>query len=219
MTRRSEWLSAELEDYVVSHSARPDDLLEQLAAETAASWPDAAGMQIGPEQGTLMTMLARLTGARRALEIGTFTGYSSICIARGLAEGGHLTCCDVSEEWTSVARRYWGMAGLSDRIDLQLRPAAETLGALPDGQEFDLAFIDADKGGYIGYWDDVVPRMRSGGLILVDNTLYSGQVADPANSRDVVTAIRAFNDHAAADDRVELVLLPVGDGLTMARKR
>jgi caffeoyl-CoA O-methyltransferase len=219
MTRRSEWLSAELEDYVVSHSARPDDLLEQLAAETAASWPDAAGMQIGPEQGTLMTMLARLTGARRALEIGTFTGYSSICIARGLAEGGHLTCCDVSEEWTSVARRYWGMAGLSDRIDLQLRPAAETLGALPAGQEFDLAFIDADKGGYIGYWDDVVPRMRSGGLILVDNTLYSGQVADPANRRDVVTAIRAFNDHAAADNRVELVLLPVGDGLTMARKR
>ncbi len=219
MTRRSEWLSAELEDYVVSHSARPDDLLEQLAAETAASWPDAAGMQIGPEQGTLMTMLARLTGARRALEIGTFTGYSSICIARGLAEGGHLTCCDVSEEWTSVARRYWGMAGLSDRIDLQLRPAAETLGALPAGQEFDLAFIDADKGGYIGYWDDVVPRMRAGGLILVDNTLFSGQVADPANSRDVVAAIRAFNDHAAADDRVELVLLPVGDGLTLARKR
>ena len=219
MTRRSEWLSAELEDYVVSHSSRPDDLLEQLAAETAASWPDAAGMQIGPEQGTLMTMLARLTGARRALEIGTFTGYSSICIARGLAAGGHLTCCDVSEEWTSVARRYWGMAGLSDRIDLQLRPAAETLGALPAGQEFDLAFIDADKGGYIGYWDDVVPRMRAGGLILVDNTLYSGQVADPANNRDVVTAIRAFNDHAAADDRVELVLLPVGDGLTMARKR
>ena len=219
MTRRSEWLSAELEDYVVSHSSRPDDLLEQLAAETAASWPDAAGMQIGPEQGTLMTMLARLTGARRALEIGTFTGYSSICIARGLAAGGHLTCCDVSEEWTSVARRYWGMAGLSDRIDLQLRPAAETLGALPAGQEFDLAFIDADKGGYIGYWDDVVPRMRAGGLILVDNTLYSGQVADPANNRDVVAAIRAFNDHAAADDRVELVLLPVGDGLTMARKR
>ena len=219
MTRRSEWLSAELEDYVVSHSARPDDLLEQLAAETAASWPDAAGMQIGPEQGTLMTMLARLSGARRALEIGTFTGYSSICIARGLAEGGQLTCCDVSEEWTSVARRYWGMAGLSDRIDLRLGPAAETLGALPAGQEFDLAFIDADKGGYIGYWDDVVPRMRAGGLILVDNTLFSGQVADPANSRDVVAAIRAFNDHAAADDRVELVLLPVGDGLTLARKR
>jgi caffeoyl-CoA O-methyltransferase len=219
MTRRSEWLSADLEDYVVSHSTRADDLLSQLAAETAASWPSAAVMQIGPEQGTFMTMLTRLIGARRALEIGTFTGYSSICIARGLAEDGRLTCCDVSEEWTSVARRYWGMAGLSDRIDLQLRPAAETLRALPAGQQFDLAFIDADKGGYIGYWADVVPRMRAGGLILVDNTLYSGLVADPQNAEQTVLAIRAFNDHAAADDRVDLVVLPVGDGLTMARKR
>jgi caffeoyl-CoA O-methyltransferase len=219
MTGRSEWLSADLEDYVVSHSTRADDLLSQLAAETAASWPSAAVMQIGPEQGTFMTMLTRLIGARRALEIGTFTGYSSICIARGLAEDGRLTCCDVSEEWTSVARRYWGMAGLSDRIDLQLRPAAETLRALPAGQQFDLAFIDADKGGYIGYWADVVPRMRAGGLILVDNTLYSGLVADPQNAEQTVLAIRAFNDHAAADDRVDLVVLPVGDGLTMARKR
>jgi caffeoyl-CoA O-methyltransferase len=219
MTRRSEWLSADLEDYVVSHSTGADDLLTQLAAETAASWPSAAGMQIGPEQGTFMTMLARLIGARRALEIGTFTGYSSICIARGLTGDGRLTCCDISEEWTSVARRYWGMAGLSDRIDLQLGPAAETLRALPAGQQFDLAFIDADKGGYIGYWDDVVPRMRTGGLILIDNTLFSGHVADPANTRETVVAIRAFNDHAAADDRVELVVLPVGDGVTMARKR
>ena len=219
MTRRSEWLSAELEDYVVAHSASPDDLLNQLAAETAASYPRAVGMQIGPEQGAFMTMLTRLIGARRALEIGTFTGYSAICIARGLAEGGHLTCCDVSDEWTSVARRYWGMAGLADRIDLQLRPAAETLRALPAGQQFDLAFIDADKGGYIGYWDDVVPRMRQGGVILADNTLFSGYVADPASTDDTVVAVRAFNDHAAADDRVELVVLPLGDGLTMARKR
>jgi caffeoyl-CoA O-methyltransferase len=219
MTRRSEWLSAELEDYVVSHSSGADDLLGQLAAETTASWPSAAGMQIGPEQGMFMTMLTRLIGARRALEIGTFTGYSSICIARGLAAGGRLTCCDVSEEWTSMARRYWGLAGLSDRIDLELRPAAQTLVALPAGEQFDLAFIDADKGGYIGYWDDVVPRMRPGGLILVDNTLFSGLVADPANEQETVRHIRAFNDHAAADDRVDLVLLPVGDGLTMATKR
>jgi caffeoyl-CoA O-methyltransferase len=219
MTRRSEWLSPELEDYVVSHSSGADDLLGQLAAETAASWPSAAGMQIGPEQGTFMTMLTRLIGARRALEIGTFTGYSSICIARGLAAGGRLTCCDVSEEWTSMARRYWGMAGLSDRIDLELRPAAQTLRALPAGEQFDLAFIDADKGGYIGYWDDVVPRIRPGGLIMVDNTLFSGLVADPANEQETVRHIRAFNDHATADDRVDLVLLPVGDGLTMATKR
>ena len=219
MTRRSEWLSAELEDYVVSHSSGADDLLGQLAAETAASWPGAAGMQIGPEQGTFMTMQTRLIGARRALEIGTFTGYSSICIARGLAAGGRLTCCDVSEEWTSMARRYWGLAGLSDRIDLELRPAAQTLVALPAGEQFDLAFIDADKGGYIGYWDDVVPRIRPGGLIMVDNTLFSGLVVDPANEQETVRHIRAFNDHAVADDRVDLVLLPVGDGLTMATKR
>jgi caffeoyl-CoA O-methyltransferase len=219
MTRRSEWLSAELEDYVVAHSAPADELLGQLAAETAASYPKSLSMQIGPEQGAFMTILARLIGARRALEIGTFTGYSSICIARGLADGGHLTCCDVSEEWTSMARRYWGMAGLAGRIDLQLRPAAETLRAMPADVRFDLAFIDADKGGYIGYWDEVVPRMRPGGVILADNTLYSGLVADPANSDPPVLAIREFNDHAAADERVDLVLLPIADGLTMARKR
>jgi caffeoyl-CoA O-methyltransferase len=219
MTRRSEWLSAELEDYVVAHSAPADDLLGQLAAETAASYPASLSMQIGPEQGAFMTMLTQLIGARQALEIGTFTGYSSICIARGLAEGGHLTCCDVSEEWTSVARRYWGMAGLADRIDLQLRPAADTLRAMPADVRFDLAFIDADKGGYIGYWDEVVPRMRPGGVILADNTLFSGLVADPANSDPTVLAIRQFNDHAAADGRVDLVLLPIADGLTMARKR
>src|SRR5580700_5216307 len=136
MTSRSEWLSAELEDYVLAHSAQPDGLLRQLAAETASSFPDAAGMQIGAEQGTFMTMLTRLAGARRALEIGTFTGYSSICIARGLADGGSLTCCDVSDEWTSVARRYWQLAGVADRIDLQLRPAAETLAALPEDVRF-----------------------------------------------------------------------------------
>jgi caffeoyl-CoA O-methyltransferase len=218
MTSRSEWLTAELEDYVLAHSARPDDILGQLATETASSFPDEAGMQIGAEQGTFMTMLTRLIGTRRALEIGTFTGYSSICIARGLAEGGRLTCCDVSDEWTSVARRYWQQADLADRIDLQLGPAARTLQALPAGERFDLAFIDADKGGYIGYWDEVVPRVRPGGVILVDNTLFSGLVVDPDTSSRNAQEIRAFNDHAIADDRVELVLLPIGDGLTMARR-
>jgi caffeoyl-CoA O-methyltransferase len=218
MTRRSEWLSAELEDYIVTHSSPADELLGKLAAETASSFPDAAVMQIGPEQGTFMTMLTRLVGARRALEIGTFTGYSSICIARGLADGGLLTCCDVSEEWTSVARRYWQLAGVSDRIDLRLRPAAETLSELPADERFDLAFIDADKGGYIGYWDAVLPRIRPGGVVLVDNTLFSGEVVDAAPSK-TVAAVQAFNDHAVADPRVELVLLPFGDGVTMARKR
>jgi len=219
MTRRSEQLTPELHDYLVAHSAAPDVVLSQLAAETAAAFPDAAGMQIGPEQGTFMTLLTQLTGASRALEIGTFTGYSSICLARGLASGGKLTCCDVSDEWTSVARKYWDLAGVADRIDLQLRPAVETLRAMPASEIFDIAFIDADKTGYISYWDEVVPRIRPGGVILVDNTLSHGRVVDPDAADANVAGIRAFNDHAVADDRVVLVLLPIGDGLTLARKK
>ncbi len=219
MTRRSEQLSEELHDYLVAHSAPPDDVLSQLAAETAASFPDSAGMQIGPEQGTFMTLLTQLVGASRALEIGTFTGYSSICIARGLASGGKLTCCDVSDEWTSVARKYWQLAGVADRIELELRPAAATLRAMPPTEIFDIAFIDADKTGYVSYWDEVVPRIRPGGAILIDNTLSHGRVIDPDTTDENVLGIRAFNDHAAADDRVVLVLLPIGDGLTLARKK
>ena len=219
MTRRSEQLSEELHDYLIAHSAPPDDVLSQLAAETAASFPDSAGMQIGPEQGTFMTLLTQLVGASRALEIGTFTGYSSICIARGLAGGGKLTCCDVSEQWTSVARKYWQLAGVADRIELELRPAAATLRAMPPTEIFDIAFIDADKTGYVSYWDEVVPRIRPGGAILIDNTLSHGRVIDPDTTDENVLGIRAFNDHAAADDRVVLVLLPIGDGLTLARKK
>jgi len=217
MTRRSDWLSAELEEYVAAHSAQPDEVLRKLAEETASVFPDAAEMQIGPDQGAFMTIMTRLIGARRALEIGTFTGYSSICIARGLTGDGKLTCCDVSDEWTSMARRYWQLAGVADRVELQLRPALDTLRGLPRDATFDLAFIDADKPGYIGYWDEVVPRIRAGGVILIDNTLSSGRVADPAVPEDRVP-VRAFNDHALADNRVELVLLSIGDGLTVARK-
>ena len=219
MTRRSEQLSEELHDYLIAHSAAPDDVLTQLADETAARFSAAAGMQIGPEQGTFMTLLTQLAGASRALEIGTFTGYSAICIARGLTATGRLTCCDVSEEWTTVARKYWELAGVADRIQLELRPALETLRAMPAGESFDFAFIDADKTGYVSYWDEVVPRIRPGGIILVDNTLSHGRVVDPAPTDENVAGIRAFNDHAAADDRVVLVLLPIGDGLTMARKK
>jgi caffeoyl-CoA O-methyltransferase len=219
MTRRSEQLSQELHDYLLAHSAQPDKVLQELAAETLSTYPDAAGMQIGPEQGTFMTLLARLIGARRALEIGTFTGYSAICVARGLTDGGRLTCCDVSEEWTSVARRYWQLAGVADRIDLQLRPAIETLRAMPTDAGFDLVFIDADKPGYVSYWDEVVPRVRPGGAILIDNTMFHGSVIDPANTSANTQGIRDFNDHALADERVELVMLPIGDGLTLARKR
>jgi len=218
MTRRSGHLRPELHDYLRAHCAQPDNLLSQLAAETASTFPVAAGMQISQEQGAFLTLLTRLVGANRALEIGTFTGYSSICIARGLAEGGKLTCCDASDTWTSLARRYWQLAGLSDRIELRLGHAADTLHSLPAGETFDLAFIDADKTGYMDYWDSVVPRVRSGGVILADNTLSDGRVVDPASTDESTRGIRAFNAYALADNRVELVLLPIGDGLTLARK-
>jgi predicted O-methyltransferase YrrM len=216
VTRRSEQISDALQEYVEAHSTPPDQILTELAEQTASMFGAEAGMQIGPEQGTFMTLLAKLVGAARAVEVGTFTGYSAICVARGLAEGGRLLCCDISEEWTSVAREYWKRAGLADRIELQLGPAAQTL---PDDTTFDFAFIDADKTSYVEYWDLIVPMIRSNGVILVDNTLWSGQVADSRISDDTVQAIRRFNDHAAADDRVELVLLPIGDGLSLARKR
>ena len=166
-----------------------------------------------------MTLLTQLAGARNAIEIGTFTGYSSICIARGLTADGHLICCDISEEWTSIAKKYWEKAGLAGRIELRLAPAIHTLRALPGTETFDVAFIDADKGGYLSYWREVVPRMRPGGLIMVDNTFSHGRVIDAGNDSPVVIAIRDFNDHAAADDRVDLVMVPIGDGLTIARKR
>ena len=218
MTRRSEQLSDALHDYLVAHSTPPDEVLADLAAETLNRFGAAAGMQIGPEQGTFMTLLARLVGARGAVEVGTFTGYSAICVARGLADGGRLLCCDVSEEWTSVAREYWKRAGVADKIELRLGPAARTLRALPAGTTFDYAFIDADKTGYVEYWDLIVPMIRPGGLVLVDNTLAHGLVIDQDEQADYVQGIRQFNAHALADDRVDLVLLPIGDGLTMARK-
>jgi len=219
VARRSEQLSEELQAYVEAHSTPPDEILRELAAETASRFGEDAGMQIGPEQGAFMTILARLVGAARAVEVGTFTGYSAICVARGLAAGGKLLCCDVSEEWTSVARKYWKRAGLDDRIELRLGPAARTLRELPAGTVFDFAFIDADKTGYVEYWDLIVPMIRSNGVILVDNTLSHGRVADLRITDETVQAIRQFNDHAKADDRVELVLLPIGDGLSLARKR
>ena len=218
MASGTEHLAPGLHDYLVSHSTPPDPLLAELIAETARRFPDRVIFQIGPEQGTFMTMLAGVLGARQAIEVGTFTGYSSICLARGLAPGGKLICCDVSEEWTSLARAYWQQAGLADRIELRLGPALGTLRALPTSPAFDLAFIDADKTGYLGYWQEVVPRMRPGGLILVDNTLLHGRIfrADP--DPDAV-AMREFNEHVLTDDRVVLAMLPVGDGLTVARRK
>ena len=213
-------VTAELVDYVVGHGSWPvDDVLADLRAETLALG-GAAGMQIGPDQGQLLTLLTRVVDARRAVEVGTFTGYSSLCIARGLAEGGRLVCCDVSEEWTALARRAWERAGLADRIELHLAPALDTLRALPTDAPLDLVFIDADKPGYVGYWDELVPRVRPGGLLLADNVLWSGRVADQPDEGDAnLAALLAFNDHVAADDRVEAAILPAFDGLTIARRR
>jgi caffeoyl-CoA O-methyltransferase len=219
MARRSEQISLHLNAYLTAHSSPPDAVLRELAHETAYLFPNEAGLQIAPEQGTFMTLMTQLARARSAIEIGTFTGYSSICIARGLGPGGMLLCCDISEEWTSVARKYWEKAGLADRIELRLAPAIETLSSLPYEELFDLAFIDADKTGYLGYWRQVVPRIRSGGLIMVDNTFSHGRVIDAGNDNPAVIAVRDLNDHAAADDRVDLVMVPLGDGLTLARKK
>ncbi len=219
MSRRNEQISPQLNAYIEAHTSPPDAVLAELADETAKRFPGDEGLQIGPEQGTFMTLLTRLMRARDAIEIGTFTGYSSICLARGLPADGRLICCDVSEEWTSVARRYWEKAGVADRIELRIGPGLDTLLALPADATFDLAFIDADKPGYIGYWDEIVPRIRPGGAILVDNTLSHGRVIDEADDNPIVVAIRAFNTHAVTDERVVVVLLPVGDGLTLAWRK
>jgi caffeoyl-CoA O-methyltransferase len=205
-------------DYAVSHGSwQPTDVLRRLRSETEALG-DAASMQIGDDQGQLLTMLARLLGARRAVEVGTFTGYSSLCIARGLVDGGQLVCCDVSEEWTSIARRAWERAGLADRIELRLAPALQTLRALPADAALDLVFLDADKPGYVSYWEELVPRVRPGGLLLADNVLWSGEVVDQSASDENTAALREFNDLVAADRRVEVVVLTAFDGLTLARK-
>ena len=218
MTRRSEQISLHLNAYLTAHSTPPDAILRELATETAERYPNEISLQVAPELGTFLTLLTRVSRGRSGLEVGTFTGYSSICIARGLGAGGRLLCCDVSEEWTSVARKYWEKAGLSDRIELRLGPALDTLRSLPEEEAFDVAFIDADKLSYPNYWAEVVPRVRSGGVIMVDNTFSHGRVLDAGNDNPSVIAVRAMNDHAAADDRVELIMLPIGDGLTVALK-
>jgi caffeoyl-CoA O-methyltransferase len=212
-------VTAELIDYAVAHGSWPvDDVLADLRSETEALGSPAV-MQIGPDQGQMLTLMTRLVGARRAVEVGTFTGYSAVCIARGLELGGTLVCCDVNEEWTAIARRAWQRAGLADRIDLHLAPAIATLRALPADEHLDLVFIDADKRGYTSYWHELVPRVRPGGLLLADNVLWSGAIIDPSATAPDVEALRAFNDAVAADDRVEVAILPAFDGLTIARKR
>jgi caffeoyl-CoA O-methyltransferase len=216
---KSFYLSAPIHEYLVAHGTPPDDVQRWLIDETKQRVPDFSMMQVAPEQGAFMTVLTRLLGARQAVEVGTFTGYSALCIARGLAPGGRLLCCDVSEEWTSIAREAWSRAGVADRIDLRIAPAIETLRALPAEETIDLAFIDADKPSYGGYYDELLRRLRPNGAILVDNTLWGGNVIDGSAEDDNTKAIRAFNDQVAADDRVDCVQLPISDGLTLLRKR
>jgi caffeoyl-CoA O-methyltransferase len=215
---KSFFLTKPVHDYLVAHAPPLGDVQRDLIAETEALG-GISMMQIAPEQGAFMTVLTRLIGARHAIEVGTFTGYSAISIARGLPEDGTLLCCDVNEEWTAIARKYWERAGVADKIELRIAPAIETLRSLPAGEQFDLAFIDADKPNYPHYYEEVLARLRRNGVILVDNTLWGGAVADANATDDNTKAIRAFNDAVAADDRVESTILTVGDGLTLIRKR
>jgi len=206
-------------DYLLSVSLKESDLLKQLRAETAGI--EFSEMQIAPEQGQFMALLVKLIAARRALEIGTFTGYSSISIASALPQGGELVCCDDSDEWTLMAKKYWQQAGLEDRIDFRLGDAARTLQALVDeGQAgtFDFIFIDADKQNYPLYYELSLNLLRTGGLMAVDNTLWSGDVADPENMEPGTRAIRRFNEMLKQDERVEISLVPIGDGLTLVHK-
>ncbi len=208
----------EIYTYVVAHGTPPDPLLERLAEETRALGPMAA-MQIDAEQGSLLTWLTRALGARRAIEIGTFTGTSSIYIARGLPDDGSLLCLDASEEWTAIARRYWKEAGLDDRIELRLGPALATLEALPPEPVYDLAFLDADKVGYAAYLEALLPRLHTGGVVLVDNVLWGGAVIDPRKDDVDTRAIRGFNDAVARDPRLDVTMLGRFDGLSLLRKR
>jgi caffeoyl-CoA O-methyltransferase len=208
-----------IQEYIDRHRTPDDPLLELLRKETELRYGRAAGMQISASQGTLMRMLVTLIGARRAVEVGTFTGYSAIEIARGLAPGGTLLCCDRSEEWTALARQFWERAGVADRIELRLAPAADTLRALPAGEWIDFAFIDADKTNYPRYYEELLPRTRRNGLLLFDNALWGGSVLDAQDRSADTEALRQLGAQLAADPRVECTLLPVGDGLLLARKR
>jgi caffeoyl-CoA O-methyltransferase len=203
--------------YVLDHSRALARHHLELIAETERLYPDRLSFQIPPEQGLLLGMLVRLTGASRVLEIGTFTGLSALFVAEALPPGGRLLCLDISPAYTAVARRHWDAAGVGDRIELRLGPAAGSLAALTADDTFDLVFLDADKEGYIDYYRAVLPRLRPGGLIVADNTMWHGDVALPEPGGPTLDAVRAFNDHVAADPLVEVVIVPAFDGLSFIR--
>ncbi len=220
MANKTMGISDELAAYVVKFGAREPEVLARLREETALL--PQHDMQIAPEQGAFLALLAELIGARRCIEVGTFTGYSSIAVALVLPQDGQLVCCDVSEEWTALARKYWDEAGVAEKVDLRIAPATETLDQLiADGQEdaYDFAFIDADKTGYDGYYEQLLRLVRPGGLIAFDNTLWSGKVADLDAEDETTRALQALNAKLADDERITLSLLPLADGVTLARRR
>ena len=220
MGRQTLQLSDAVYQYLQDHSLRETTVLRRLREETATL--KEARMQLSPEQGQLLTFLAELTGARKAIEVGTFTGYSALCVASALPNDGCLIACDVSETWTAIGQRYWEEAGVDRKIDLRIAPALETLDELLAAGEagsYDFALIDADKENYEAYYERILSLLRSGGLLLVDNVLWSGKVADPDHTEESTLAIRAFNRKVHADDRVSLSMLPIGDGMTLVRKR
>jgi len=220
MSNASFFLPAPVYDYLLQNSLREHPLLKQLRDETAEM--PMAMMQIAPEQGQFMAMLIQLIGARKTLEIGVFTGYSSLAVAMALPAGGSMVACDIDEHWAAVAQRYWAMAGLSDRIDLRIGPAMQSLDRLiAEGQagSFDFAFIDADKPAYLNYYERCLALLRPGGLIAIDNVLWSGRVAEVDSDDPDTLAIQAFNEFIAIDDRVNISMIPIADGLTLAHKR
>jgi caffeoyl-CoA O-methyltransferase len=209
-------LSESIHRYLLENGGAPDPVGQALIERTRELGRISI-MQIAPEQGAFISLLASAIGARRAIEVGTFTGFSALCIARGMGEGGELICCDTSEEWTSLGRPFWEEAGVADRIDLRIAPAIETLRSIEEDAGFDLAFIDADKSSYIAYAEELLRLIRPGGLILVDNVLWFGAVADPEINDERTLQSRAFNDWATAHPRCQNVMLPIGDGLTLIR--
>ena len=220
MSRRSIGLDEALHDYLLEVSLREPDVLRRLREETASR--ENADMQIAPEQGQFMALLVQLIGAERTLEVGTFTGYSALVVALALPPHGRVTACEISEEYAAIARRWWAEGGVAEKIEIRVAPAAETLDRMLEeglAGRFDFAFIDADKAGYLDYWERCLRLVRPGGLIAVDNVLWDGRVADPTNDEEGTAAIRAFNARVRDDDRVDLSLVPVGDGLTLARVR
>jgi caffeoyl-CoA O-methyltransferase len=216
--RRTRFIDPVIDDYAAAHSAAPDAHQLDLQRVTQEKTGRAAGMQIGDDQAVLMEILVRAMGAKRAVEIGTFTGYSALAVARGLGPDGHLLCCDVSEEWTAIARAAWEKAGVAERIELRIGPGLETLRSLPPIEQFDFAFIDADKTGYAQYYEEVLTRLRAGGLIILDNMLQGGHVVDERDDSDHVAAIRLLNQVIADDPRVKVVLIPIGDGVSIVQK-